>query len=173
MLCHMPIFDPAALSPGVRPREVLSWAGYDFANSGYTTVVLTAVFNAYFVSVVAADADWGTLAWTVTLAVSNAAVMIAMPMIGAYADLRARKQWLLRISTVGCVASTAALALAVRVDVASRGCNRISNFFFQVASRDRRFPAGDRAPEFARQGLGWRELRYLGAWLRWLFAWRM
>ena len=26
---------------------------YDFANSGYTTVVLTAVFNAYFVSVVA------------------------------------------------------------------------------------------------------------------------
>jgi MFS-type transporter involved in bile tolerance (Atg22 family) len=26
---------------------------YDFANSGYTTVVLTAVFNAYFVGVVA------------------------------------------------------------------------------------------------------------------------
>ncbi len=40
------IFDPAALNPGVRRREVLSWAGYDFANSGYTTVVLTAVFNA-------------------------------------------------------------------------------------------------------------------------------
>jgi len=26
---------------------------YDFANSGYTTVVITAIFNAYFVSVVA------------------------------------------------------------------------------------------------------------------------
>lgn len=35
-------------------REVWSWAAFDFANSGYTTVVLTAVFNAYFVSVVAA-----------------------------------------------------------------------------------------------------------------------
>ena len=74
----MLIFDPAALNPGVRRREVLSWAGYDFANSGYTTVVLTAVFNAYFVGVVANGADWGTPAWTVTLAVSNTAVMIAI-----------------------------------------------------------------------------------------------
>ena len=49
----MAIFDPHALNPGVRPREVFAWACYDFANSGYTTVVLTAVFNAYFVSVVA------------------------------------------------------------------------------------------------------------------------
>ncbi|HYM47597.1 MAG TPA: MFS transporter, partial [Burkholderiaceae bacterium] len=133
MLRHMAIFDPAALNPGVRPREVLAWAGYDFANSGYTTVVLTAVFNAYFVSVVANGADWGTLAWTVTLAVSNAAVMIAMPMIGAYADLHARKQWSLRLSTIGCVASTAALALAGRGDVAiAVAAIIVSNFFFQV-----------------------------------------
>jgi UMF1 family MFS transporter len=88
----MPIFDPAALNPGVRPREVLSWAGYDFANSGYTTVVLTAVFSAYFVSVVANGAEWGARVWSVVLSVSNAAVMITMPIIGAYADLHARKQ---------------------------------------------------------------------------------
>ena len=31
-----------ALNPGVRPREAFAWALYDFANSGYTTVVLTA-----------------------------------------------------------------------------------------------------------------------------------
>ena len=30
-----------------------AWSIYDFANSGYTTVVLTTVFNAYFVAVVA------------------------------------------------------------------------------------------------------------------------
>src|SRR5688500_5758800 len=35
-----------ALAPDVRPREVWAWAMYDFANSGYTTVVITAVFNA-------------------------------------------------------------------------------------------------------------------------------
>ena len=165
MLGHMPIFDPAALNPGVRPREVLSWAGYDFANSGYTTVVLTAVFNAYFVSVVANGADWATLAWTLTLAVSNAAVMIAMPMIGAYADLRARKQWLLRISTVGCVAATAALALAGRGDVAiAVGAIVISNFFFQVGVS----LIGAFLPEIARphalgkvSGWGW-SFGYLG-----------
>ncbi len=30
-----------------------AWSIYDFANPGYTTVVLTTVFNAYFVAVVA------------------------------------------------------------------------------------------------------------------------
>ena len=34
--------------PGVSKREVLAWASYDFANSGYTTVILTAVYNAFF-----------------------------------------------------------------------------------------------------------------------------
>ena len=48
----------------MRPREVWAWAMYDFANSGYTTVVITAVFNAYFVSVVAGDTHWATFAWT-------------------------------------------------------------------------------------------------------------
>jgi MFS-type transporter involved in bile tolerance (Atg22 family) len=33
--------------------ERLAWSMYDFANSAYTTVVLTTVFNAYFVAVVA------------------------------------------------------------------------------------------------------------------------
>jgi UMF1 family MFS transporter len=129
----MPIFDPKALNPGVRPREVVAWAGYDFANSGFTTVVLTAVFNAYFVGVVAANANWATLMWTVTLGVSNALVMVAMPMIGAYADLRARKKWLLAVSTGGCVAATAALAAVGPGDVALAAIAIVaSNFFFMV-----------------------------------------
>ena len=77
----MPLFDRAALNPGVATREVVAWAGYDFANSGYTTVVLTAVFNAYFVGVVAANQSWATFAWTLMLGVSNALVMLAMPTI--------------------------------------------------------------------------------------------
>jgi UMF1 family MFS transporter len=129
----MPIFDAAALNPGVRPREVLAWAGYDFANSGYTTVVLTAVFNAYFVGVVAANADWATFAWTLMLGVSNALVMFAMPMIGAYADLRARKKWLLALSTGGCVVATTALAWVGPGDVAlTTAAIIVSNFFFMV-----------------------------------------
>jgi len=40
-----------ALNPDVSRRELWAWAMYDFANSGYTTVVLTTVFSAYFVGV--------------------------------------------------------------------------------------------------------------------------
>ena len=55
----MAFFPQYALNPGVRKREVFGWAMYDFANSGYTTVVLTAVFNAYFVGVIAGGAPTG------------------------------------------------------------------------------------------------------------------
>jgi MFS transporter, UMF1 family len=102
----------ARLNHGVQRREVWAWAMYDFANSGYTTVVLTAVFNAYFVGVVAANATWATFAWTAALGVSNAIVMAVMPALGAHADVRARKKRLLVATTIGCVAATAALAFA-------------------------------------------------------------
>lgn len=99
-----------ALNPGVRKREVFAWAMYDFANSGYTTVVLTAVFSAYFVGAVAGGAPWATLAWTASLSLSHAIVMLSMPVIGAWADRHGTKKRLLVICTVGCVLSTAALS---------------------------------------------------------------
>ncbi len=102
----------SALNEGVKKREVFAWAMYDFANSGYTTVVLTAVFNAYFVSVIAGGADWATFAWTATLAVSYVAVMVAGPLLGAYADAHAAKKRVLFFATAGCVASTALLYFA-------------------------------------------------------------
>lgn len=103
-------FPKDALQPGVQAREVWGWALYDFANSGFTTVVITAVFNAYFVGVVAGGADWGTLAWTLTLGFSSALVMLTMPALGARTDhLRSKKAWLM-LSTAGCVAGTLALA---------------------------------------------------------------
>jgi hypothetical protein len=79
----MALFAQECLNPGVAKREVFGWAMYDFANSGYTTVVLTAVFNAYFVGVVAGGAAWATLAWTLALGASNALVMLTMPMPSA------------------------------------------------------------------------------------------
>ena len=114
----MPLFPQDALNDGVRKREVFGWAMYDFANSGYTTVVLTAVFNAYFVGAVAGGAPWATFAWTLALAVSRALVMLTMPAIGAWADLHGAKKKVLLLTTLGCVATTAALAFVGRGDVA-------------------------------------------------------
>lgn len=98
-----------SLAEGVRPRELWAWAMYDFANSGYTTVVITAIFNAYFVAEVAGNAQWATLAWTLALAISYALIMLTAPVLGAYADVHAAKKRLLGVTTVGCVLATAAL----------------------------------------------------------------
>ena len=114
----MALFPQSALNEGVRKREVFGWAMYDFANSGYTTVVLTAVFNAYFVGVVAGNAEWATLAWTLALAASSVLVMVTMPTIGAWADLHGSKKRWLMLSTVGCVLGTAALGWAGPGDLA-------------------------------------------------------
>ncbi len=108
----MALFSQDSLNPGVKKREVFGWAMYDFANSGYTTVVITAVFAAYFVGGIAQKAEWATFAWTAALSVSYAIVMLTMPSLGAYADLHAAKKRLLILTTVACVVATSALALA-------------------------------------------------------------
>lgn len=101
-----------ALRADVRPRELFGWAMYDFANSGFTTVVITALFNAYFVAVVAGNAPWATLAWTAALSVSYALIVVSAPLIGAWADRHAAKKKLLAITTAGCVLFTGLLYFA-------------------------------------------------------------
>ncbi|TAL43006.1 MAG: MFS transporter [Methylovulum sp.] len=96
--------------------ELLAWALFDFANSGYTTVVQTTLFNTYFVAVVAGSIQGitpglATLLWSLSIGAANFAVMLGAPIIGAIADYRACKKQFLLISTVGCVLSTALLAL--------------------------------------------------------------
>ena len=95
----------------VRRRELVAWACYDFANSGYTTVVITAVFNAFFVGVIAGGAAWATLAWTAALSLSYALMIGVAPALGVYADRHARRKRLLVMTTIACVLATAALAL--------------------------------------------------------------
>jgi UMF1 family MFS transporter len=106
---------------------------YDFANSGYTTVVITAVFSAYFVSVISQNAPWATFAWTAALSISYALILLTGPLVGAWADAHAAKKKLLFFSTIGCVVFTAflyyaspgAVALALALIV-------LSNYFFGV-----------------------------------------
>ncbi|HWS73921.1 MAG TPA: MFS transporter [Quisquiliibacterium sp.] len=164
----MPVFDRSALNPGVAPREVFAWAMYDFANSGYTTVVLTAVFNAYFVGAVAGNASWATLAWTLALAASSLLVMLSAPAIGAWADAHGAKKRLLLVSTVGCVAGTVALSFAQPGTIALAVIAVIvSNYFFSLGEG----LAAAFLPELSRQealgkvsGWGW-SFGYFGGML--------
>ncbi|MGB0129024.1 MAG: MFS transporter [Rhodocyclaceae bacterium] len=129
----LPTISPSKALPrqSVRPVEVWAWAMYDFANSGYTTVVITALFSAYFVGVVAEGAAWATLAWTSALAVSYGLIVLSAPVVGAIADAYAWKKRLLALATGGCVATTAALYFAVPGAIAVAATMVIaSNFFY-------------------------------------------
>mgnify|MGYP005840289689 CR=1 FL=1 len=156
------------LNAGVRKREAWAWAMYDFANSGYTTVVITAVFNAYFVAVVAGNTPWATLAWTAALAVSYGLIMVSAPAIGAYADLKSAKKRLLAISTAGCVLGTAALALVGPGDLwLAVLLVVLSNFFYGTGENliAAFLPELARGRALARlSGLGW-GLGYVGGML--------
>jgi UMF1 family MFS transporter len=120
-----------ALNALVKYREVWAWSMYDFANSGYTTVVITAVFSAYFVGAVAGNAPWATFAWTAALSISYLLILLTGPLVGAWADKHATKKKVLLATTAGCVAFTAllyfaspgAVALALVLVV-------LSNYFF-------------------------------------------
>src|SRR3546814_19842847 len=77
------------LNPGIAKREVWAWAMYAFANSGYTTVVLTKVFSAYFVGVVAAQKSWGTLAFTAAFQTYYLVILLPIPTSGSRSDAKA------------------------------------------------------------------------------------
>lgn len=120
-----------ALARDVKLREVWAWSMYDFANSGYTTVVITAVFSAYFVGGIAGKAPWATFAWTAALSVSYAAVLLSAPFVGAWADAHAAKKPLLLAATAGCVLFTAALWFTAPGAVwLALVLVALSNFFF-------------------------------------------
>ena len=112
----------SSLTPASK-RERFAWCMYDFANSGFTTVVLTAVFNAYFVGVVAADLNTqqngqATLLWTIAMAIANGLVLFCAPILGAIADHSAAKKRFLIITTLGCILFTAMLSLVGPGDIA-------------------------------------------------------
>ena len=105
----MRVSGPILPDQPVTRREIFAWASLDFANSGYTTVVLTAVFNAYFVGVVMGDLPHATLVWTMVLSVSYLLVIVTAPFVGAHADARGAKRGWLLAATLVCGAATLGL----------------------------------------------------------------
>jgi UMF1 family MFS transporter len=74
---------------------LFSWCLYDWANSAFSTVVITFVFSAYFTQSVAEDPIVGTALWGRTLGLAALIVALVSPVLGAIADKTgSRKPWL-------------------------------------------------------------------------------
>ena len=93
-------------------RELWAWCCYDFANSSFSTLIVTVAYSVYFIQVVAADLSSGNQAerlWFWGYAVSMLVVALVAPILGALAGARAIKRQLLAGSTLLCVVCTALL----------------------------------------------------------------
>lgn len=93
-----------------RNRLVISsWVCYDFANSPFTTLVLTFVYATYFTQAIASDPITGTVLWSRAIAFSALIVGVCSPVLGAFSDQLGNRKTFLLLSTVVCAASTAGL----------------------------------------------------------------
>jgi UMF1 family MFS transporter len=80
---------------------VNAWAMYDWANSAFAVIMLTAVFPVYYRSLVTnagGSPEDATAFWAYTTSVSLLAVAVAGPLLGAMADIAGGKKRFLAIS---------------------------------------------------------------------------
>ncbi len=150
----------------VRKREIFGWAMYDFANSSFTTVVISVVYSAFFTSwIVPAGSTVRDSWWSVAIVASTVLAIVLSPLVGAICDYTGRKKRYLAYSTVACAVATAALFLAGPGDVwIAVALITLSNAAFMLGESF----VGSFLPELATKktmgiisGLGW-GLGYFG-----------
>ncbi|MEW6428447.1 MAG: MFS transporter [Thermodesulfobacteriota bacterium] len=92
---------------------LFGWVMYDFANSAFTTLVVTFIYATYFTKAIAADEISGTVLWSRGVTASCLAVAFLSPVFGFLADRGGnRKSWLLATTWV-CIGACVMLATAL------------------------------------------------------------
>ncbi len=159
-------------------KTIWAWSLYDFANSSFTTLVVTFIYGTYFTGYMALspdaagvavpDAELGTVLWSRAVTVTAIVVALLSPILGAFADRGgARKSFLLAM-TVICVAATAGLFTAEPGQIAlALGLFVIANVAFETAQvfYNAYLPDVARPEQIGRvSGYGW-ALGYVGGLL--------
>lgn len=90
-------------------KIIWSWALYDFANSAFTTLVVTFIYGTYFTKSIAPDDLTGTNWWSYSISFCAVLVAILSPFIGALADGFAIRKRIMLITTLVCVVATSLL----------------------------------------------------------------
>ncbi|PIE23538.1 MAG: hypothetical protein CSA62_06775 [Planctomycetota bacterium] len=110
---------PAPLSTR---KQRVAWCFYDFGNSAFPTIIITALYVIYFKQAVIPQAypeaslaersgqgDW---LWGLTNAIGSLLIFGSAPLLGAIADCTGRKRLFLRLFSLLCVSGTLLLGLA-------------------------------------------------------------
>lgn len=80
-------------------QNVFVWSLYDFANSSFTTLVVTFIYATYFTEVIAENKISGTALWSRAVSFTAIFVAIASPIMGAIADKSDLRKTFLTIMT--------------------------------------------------------------------------
>lgn len=135
----------------VRKREIFGWAMYDFANSSYTTVVVSFIYSAFFISyIVPPELDHlKNTFWAASVAISTGLAIILAPLVGVICDYSGRKKRYLAWCTWVSVLATGGLYFvepgSVWLGMAFLICSNtawmlsesfIASFLTELASKD-------------------------------------
>jgi UMF1 family MFS transporter len=93
-----------------RFRETAAWCLFDFANSSFTTLIVTVAYAVYFREVVVdRSGNVGDELWGRAIFIAMLMVVLLSPVLGALADGSGKRKFLLVSMTLMTVAATASL----------------------------------------------------------------
>jgi MFS transporter, UMF1 family len=89
-------------------KAIFGWCLYDFANSAFTTMVVTFVYATFFAGYIVGIENEGTTIWSWGVAATAIVVAILSPFMGAIADRGGYRKLFLTMFTAICIVSTIA-----------------------------------------------------------------
>jgi len=90
-------------------KKIFNFALYDFANSAFTTIIITFIFATYFAKQIAPNTVVGQSYWGWTIGITGFLVAIIGPIVGSFADKKNRIVFFIRCFSLLCILFTTLL----------------------------------------------------------------
>ena len=90
-------------------KKIFNFALYDFANSAFTTIIITFIFSTYFAKQIAPNPVLGQSYWGWAIGITGILVAIIGPILGSFADKKNYTEFFIKLFTIICISLTALL----------------------------------------------------------------
>jgi UMF1 family MFS transporter len=90
-------------------KKIFNFALYDFANSAFTTIIITFIFSTYFAKQIAPNPVLGQSYWGWTIGITGVVVALVGPLLGTIADKKNYSEFFIKIFTIICISLTCLL----------------------------------------------------------------
>jgi UMF1 family MFS transporter len=90
-------------------KKLFNFALYDFANSAFTTIIITFIFSTYFAKQIAPNPVLGQSYWGWAIGFTGLLVALIGPLIGSFADKKNCTEFFIKLFTIICIILTSFL----------------------------------------------------------------